>query len=70
MQAWDYAISQIAWWAKDLTNHRTVKIGGWAFAWGLGLARDDMTGYILGSQVRSLTSGECEHDVLICVQWS
>ena len=55
---------------EDLTNHKTVKIGGWALARGLALAQDNMVGYILGSQVRSLTSGECKHEVLICVQWS
>ena len=27
--------------AEDLTNHRAVKIGGWALAWGWALARDN-----------------------------
>ena len=29
-------------YTEDLTNHRTVKIGGWALAWGWALARDNM----------------------------
>ena len=28
-------------YTEDLTNHRTVKIGGWALAWGWALARDN-----------------------------
>ena len=29
-------------YTEDLTNHRTVKIGGWAIARGWALARDNM----------------------------
>ena len=35
----------LAWWAVSLRtskNHKTVKIGGWALAWGWVLARDNM----------------------------
>ena len=52
------------------TTELSKLVGGPLIAQGWVLAWDHTVGYILGSHVGSLTSGECEHKVLICVQWS
>ena len=45
-------------YTEDLTNHRTVKIGGWAIARGWALARDNtVCTYILHFTLVSVATG-------------
>ena len=47
----------LAWWVvtwKTSINHRSVKIGGWAHAWGWVLARDNMVLYMNSLPVHKL----------------